>query len=58
MYKANPLELPKVLVDEQVRDLQVQVLRRMGVQKVEQLPPREPYEEARAQARRARPDHR
>jgi len=46
VYKAIPLELPRVLVDEQGRDLQVQVLRRMGVQKVEQLPPREPYEEA------------
>ncbi len=46
VHKANPIELPKVLVDEQIRDLQVQVLRRMGVQKVEQLPPREPYEEA------------
>ncbi len=46
VHKANPLELPKVLVDEQVRDLQVQVLRRMGVQKIEQMPPREPYEEA------------
>jgi trigger factor len=46
VHKSNPLELPKVLVDEQVRDLQVQVLRRMGVQKIEQMPPREPYEEA------------
>jgi trigger factor len=45
LHKANPLELPRVLIDEQVRDLQVQVLRRMGVQKVEQMPPREPYEE-------------
>ena len=34
-----------MLVEEQIRDLQVQVLRRMGVQKIEQLPPREPYEE-------------
>jgi trigger factor len=46
LHAANPLELPRVMIDEQVRDLQVQVLRRMGVQKVEQLPPREPYEEA------------
>jgi trigger factor len=46
LHKVNPLELPKVLIDEQVRDLQVQLLRRMGVQKIEQLPPREPYEEA------------
>jgi trigger factor len=45
LYKANPLDVPKVMVDEQVRELQVQMLRRMGVQKVEQLPPREPYEE-------------
>jgi len=46
LHVANPLELPRVMIDEQVRDLQVQVLRRMGVQKIEQLPPREPYEEA------------
>jgi trigger factor len=45
LYRGNPLELPRVLVDEQVRELQVQMLRRMGVQKVEQLPAREPYEE-------------
>ena len=45
LHKANPLELPRVLVEEQIRDLQVQVLRRMGVQKIEKLPPREPYEE-------------
>jgi trigger factor len=44
LYQNNPLELPRVLIDEQVRELQVQMLRRMGVQKVEQLPPREPYE--------------
>jgi trigger factor len=45
LHQANPLQLPKVLIDEQVRELQVQMLRRMGIQKVEQLPPREPYEE-------------
>lgn len=45
LYRANPLDVPRVMVDEQVRELQVQMLRRMGVQKVEQLPPREPYEE-------------
>lgn len=46
LHKGNPLELPRVLVEEQIRDLQVQVLRRMGVQKIEKLPPREPYEES------------
>ena len=44
LYTNNPLELPRVMIDEQVRDLQVQMLRRMGIQKIEQLPPREPYE--------------
>jgi trigger factor len=45
LYQANPLELPKVLVDEQVQELQLQMARRMGIQKLEQLPPREPYEQ-------------
>ena len=45
LYRENPLELPKVMVEEQIRDLQVQTLRRMGVQKIEQAPPREPFEE-------------
>jgi len=45
LHKGNPLELPQVLVEEQIRDLQVQVLRRMGVQKIDKLPPREPYEQ-------------
>jgi trigger factor len=45
LYRNNPLQLPRVMIDEQVRELQVQMLRRMGVQKLEQLPPREPYEE-------------
>ncbi len=58
IYKANPLELPRVLVDEQVRDLQVQVLRRMGVQKIEQMPAARALRGGRPQAGRARPDHR
>jgi trigger factor len=45
LYRANPLDVPKVLIEEQIRELQVQMLRRMGVQQIEQLPPREPYEE-------------
>lgn len=45
LYQANPLELPRVLIDEQIRELQVQMLRRAGVQQLEQLPPKEPYEE-------------
>jgi trigger factor len=37
--------LPRVLIDEQIRELQVQMLRRAGVQQLDQLPPKEPYEE-------------
>jgi len=45
LYRANPLDVPRVMLDSQVRELQLQTLKRMGVQKVERLPPREPYEE-------------
>jgi trigger factor len=47
LYKHNPIELPKALVDEQVSELQAQMLRRAGVQDASQVPPmpREPYEE-------------
>jgi len=44
LYQKNPLELPRVLIEGQIRDLQVQMLQRMGIQKIEKLPPREPYE--------------
>jgi trigger factor len=45
LHKNNPLELPRVMIDEQVRELQVQMMRRLGLQKPEQLPGREPFEE-------------
>lgn len=47
LYAANPLELPKALIDEQIGELQAQMLRRAGVQDVSKVPqlPREPYEE-------------
>ena len=45
LYRSNPLDVPRVMVDEQIRELQVQMMRRMGMQKVEQMPAREPYEE-------------
>jgi trigger factor len=46
LYKANPLELPRSMVDEETQQLQVQAARRMGVREASQLPPREPFEEA------------
>jgi trigger factor len=46
LYKANPLVLPRSMVDEETQQLQVQAARRMGVREASQLPPREPFEEA------------
>jgi trigger factor len=45
LYRDNPIELPRALVDEQVQQLQLDVGRRMGAKDVSQLPPREPLEE-------------
>lgn len=46
LLAANPLDLPKSLVDQQVRDLQVDAGRRMGAQDVSQLPPAEGFVDA------------
>lgn len=45
LYTQNPLELPRQLVDEQIQELQVEMLRRAGVKDAKQLPPRQPFEE-------------
>lgn len=46
LVDANPLELPKSLVDQQTSDLQLDAGRRMGAREVSQLPPRENFVEA------------
>ena len=46
LLTANPLELPTSLVETQIRDLQVEAARRMGVRDVSKIPPREPFVEA------------
>lgn len=43
LFAANPLELPKSLVDAQVRELQVDAGRRMGAKDVSQLPPADSF---------------
>ena len=43
---ANPLELPKSMVDAQVRDLQIDAGRRMGARDVSQLPPPDAFQDA------------
>jgi trigger factor len=45
LFTRNPLELPRQLVDEQIQELQVEMLRRAGVKDAKQLPPREPFEQ-------------
>jgi trigger factor len=43
---ANPIELPKSMVDAQVRDLQIDAGRRMGARDVSQLPPADAFLDA------------
>jgi len=47
LWAANPIEVPKAAVDEQVRALQVDWLRRIGArpEDLKQSPPREPFEQ-------------
>jgi trigger factor len=49
LLAANPLDLPRTLVDSEVRDMQMDTLRRMGTRDPRRLPAREPFE---ANARR------
>jgi trigger factor len=45
LLAANPLELPKTMVDQQVRELQYEAARRMGAQDASQVPPPEGFQE-------------
>jgi trigger factor len=45
LYRDNPIEVPKALIEEQVQHMQLDMGRRMGARDVSQLPPREPFEE-------------
>jgi trigger factor len=45
LLAANPLEVPKSLVDAQVREMQVDTARRMGAKDAAQVPPPEPFVE-------------
>jgi len=48
LWAAHPLDLPAAAVDEQIRGLQIDWLRRIGAraEDVKQAPPREPFEQA------------
>jgi trigger factor len=49
IFAANPIEVPKVLVEEQVRNMQVETGRRMGARDVSQLPPPAQFQDAARQ---------
>ncbi|HWG71736.1 MAG TPA: trigger factor [Steroidobacteraceae bacterium] len=42
LYQANPLDVPNALIESQVRDMQIESMRRAGAKDVSQAPPREP----------------
>ncbi|MGH8243243.1 MAG: trigger factor [Steroidobacteraceae bacterium] len=44
LLAANPIAVPKALIDAEIRDMQVELLRRSGSRDARQLPPRETFE--------------
>ncbi len=46
LLAANPIALPKALVEAEIRDMQVELMRRAGQRDARQLPPRERFEPA------------
>jgi trigger factor len=45
LLAANPTEVPKSLVDAQVREMQIEAARRMGAKDASQVPPPDPFVE-------------
>jgi trigger factor len=45
LYRNNPVDLPRALIDEQIQQLQVETARRLGIRDVSRLPGREAFEE-------------
>jgi trigger factor len=45
LYQQNPIEVPKVMIEQQVQEMQVEALRRMGAKDASQAPPAEPFVE-------------
>ena len=45
LYLANPTDVPNVLLEGQIRDMQVEAMRRSGAKDPSQAPPREPLVE-------------
>jgi trigger factor len=45
IYQANPIDVPNSLLESQIRDMQIEAMRRAGAKDVSQAPPREPLAE-------------
>jgi trigger factor len=45
LYRQNPVDVPRALLEEQVQQLQIDTARRMGVRDASQIPARAPFEE-------------
>ena len=45
LYQANPIDVPNALIESQIRDMQIETMRRTGAKDVSQAPPREPLVE-------------
>ncbi len=45
IYQVNPIDVPNALLESQIRDMQVEAMRRTGAKDVSQAPPREPLVE-------------
>jgi trigger factor len=45
LYTANPTDVPNVLIEGQIRDMQVEAMRRAGAKDASQAPPRDPFVE-------------
>lgn len=46
LLAANPIAVPNALVEAEIRDMQMELLRRMGSRDTRRLPPRESFEQA------------
>jgi trigger factor len=45
LYRQNPVDVPRALLEEQVQQLQIDTARRMGIRDASQLPARQSFEE-------------
>jgi trigger factor len=45
LYRDNPIEVPRALIEEQIQELQLDTARRLGIRDASRLPPRETFAE-------------